>query len=245
MVSSFRPRTLIRGQHLLVGQDGPQGRAVPDRRLGHIGEAFLVQLKKNPLGPAEILRIGRVDLALPIVTEPHRLDLSPEVVDVLGRRDPRMGSGLHRVLLGWQAEGIPTHRMEHVHPTHPPVPRHDIGGGVALEVSDMQPRRRRVGEHVQNVRLGLFRAWLARLRGPETARLCPRLLPAGLDFSEWVWGADWHCLEAAIVNANPHAKSNPARALDCHPEPRQNPRILATSPQDLPGARSPWAPQVS
>ena len=109
--------------------------------------------------------------------------------------------------------------MKHIHSAHPPVARHDVRGGVSLQVTHVQPGRGGVGEHVQNVGLGLFGSWLTGLRCPETARFGPRFLPAGLDFSERVSGASWHHLEGAIVNANPHAKSNlgsKAHPLDCH-----------------------------
>ena len=91
---SFRCR-----QNFLVGQNRPEGRAVPHRRLRHIGQTFGIQLKKDPLGPAEVLRVGGINLALPVVTEAHRLDLPPEILDISCRCHPRVCPGLYRMLL--------------------------------------------------------------------------------------------------------------------------------------------------
>ena len=60
----------------------------------------VVQLQENPLCPAEVLRVGRVDLPAPIVAETKRLNLPLEVADVGLGGDARMLTGLDRVLLG-------------------------------------------------------------------------------------------------------------------------------------------------
>ena len=59
------------------------------------------------------------------------------------------------VLLGGQAEGVPAHRVQDVEPAHPLVAAEDVGGGVALGVADVQARAAGVGEHVEDVELGL------------------------------------------------------------------------------------------
>ena len=99
MTAAFGTGSLRRRQNFLVGQNRPEGGAVPHRSLRHVGQAFGIQLKKDPLGPAEVLRVGGINLALPVVTEAHRLDLPPEVVNISRRRHPRVRPGLHRMLL--------------------------------------------------------------------------------------------------------------------------------------------------
>jgi hypothetical protein len=69
--------------NLLVGQHGAELRAPPHRALVDIGEAALEQLEEDPLRPAEVLRIRGVDFPLPVVGEAERLDLAPEVRDVV------------------------------------------------------------------------------------------------------------------------------------------------------------------
>src|ERR1051325_5360145 len=67
----------------------------------------VVELQKNPLRPLEILRIGRVHLARPVVAESEAFDLPLEGRDVLLCRLARMLAGLDGVLLGGQAKRVP------------------------------------------------------------------------------------------------------------------------------------------
>src|SRR3954466_13428471 len=62
----------------------------------------VVNQQENPLRPADVIRVRRVHFAVPVVTESQRLDLSSERVDILLRRDARVGAGLDGVLLGRQ-----------------------------------------------------------------------------------------------------------------------------------------------
>ena len=68
---------------LLVREDGPQLRAPPDRPFVDKGEPPLEQLQEDPLGPPEVPRVGRVDLALPVIGKAERPDLALEVFDVV------------------------------------------------------------------------------------------------------------------------------------------------------------------
>ena len=66
--------------------------AIGRNRLGLVRlriEPGIVNLEKNPLRPFVIARIGRVDLALPIVGETDALELRFEFRDVLARGDRR------------------------------------------------------------------------------------------------------------------------------------------------------------
>ena len=85
-----------------------------------------------------VRRVGRRELALPVVREAERLQLRPEAVDVARRRDGRVRARLDRVLLGGQAERVPAHRVQHVEAAHALVAREDVGRGVAFRVADVQ-----------------------------------------------------------------------------------------------------------
>src|SRR5205823_12695988 len=96
-----------------------QFRRIPEGRYGFSAICFriepgVVEPEENPLGPFEILRIRRVDLARPIVAEPERLDLAFESCNVLLRGLARMLAGLDGILLGGETKGVPAHRMEHI-----------------------------------------------------------------------------------------------------------------------------------
>ena len=81
------------------------------------------------------------------------------------------------MLLGRQAEGVPSHRVEHIEAPGPLVARDDVRGRVALGVADVEPRPRGVGKHVEHVELLSARVPL----GAEGAVLLPVDLPPGLD----------------------------------------------------------------
>ena len=187
------PHLALAVDDLLVRQHRAQRRTPVDRHVGHVGEPALEELEKDPLGPAVVVRIGGVDLALPVVREPHALHLPAEVRHVLGRGDPRVDPGLDRVLLRRQAEGIPAHRVEHVEAAHPLHARHDVGGDVALEVTDVEPRARWIREHVEAVELRAP----GHPRGAERGVLVPVALPARLDFCEGIVAHDGQGLKGA------------------------------------------------
>ena len=167
-------------------------------------EPGIVDLEEDPLGPLEILGIGRGDFASPVVAEAERPDLPGEVGDVRLRRDARMLAGLDRVLLSRQAEGVPAHRVQDVLTLRTAEAREDVGGGVALGVADVEAGAGGIREHVEDVELprGLAagdllgaqriravtlgkrvasRQLVARVPGAEGLLAFPELLPFGLD----------------------------------------------------------------
>ena len=107
----------------------------------------------------------------------QRLDLTAEVLDVALGRVARMSPGRDGVLLCGQAEGIPAHRVQHVEAAHALVAGHDVGGGVALGMADVQSVTRGIGEHVEHVVFGLGGVDL----GTEGLVLAPVGLPARFD----------------------------------------------------------------
>ncbi len=192
MVAALGSRAFGRRQHLLIGQHRAELGTIPDRRVRNVGEALLIELDENPLGPFVVGGIGRVDLARPVIGKTDLPDLAAEIRDVPFGRLARMGAGLHGVLLGGQAEGVPAHGMEDVEAAHPLVARNQIAGDVALGMADMQPRAGGVREHVERVVLRLFAARLARIRGAERALLEPVALPRRLECGERKLLADLH-----------------------------------------------------
>src|SRR5260221_3014675 len=61
--------------HLFVREHRAERRAPIDRCFSLERETALVELEEDPLRPAEVVRIGRVDLAGPIVREAEHLEL--------------------------------------------------------------------------------------------------------------------------------------------------------------------------
>ncbi len=162
---------------LLVREHRAERGAPVDRHFRDVGEPLLVKLLENPLRPPVVLRIGRVDLAVPVVGEAERANLLAEAVDVLLRRDRGMRARFDRVLLGGEPERVPAHRVQDVEALHPLVAAEDVRRRVALGVPHVEARARRIREHVKAVEL---RPVAAVLR-PEGLVLQPELLPLLLD----------------------------------------------------------------
>ena len=183
--------------HLLVREHRAEGGTPVDGHLGLVGEAALVELLEDPLGPAHVARVGGVDLARPVVGEAQRLELAPVDVDVAPGGLARVGAGLDGVLLGGQPEGVPAHRVQHVDAAHPLVAGDGVGADVALRVADVEARARRVGEHVEHVELGPARIEL----GAKGSPLRPVALPARLDRRGFVGHGPTVPTPAPVVNA--------------------------------------------
>ena len=163
-------------------------------------EPGIVQLEENPLGPFEIIGVGRGQFAGPVVAEAEAFDLAGEGGDVGLGGDARMLAGFDGVLFRRQTEGIPAHRMQHVEAAGPAVARQDVRGGVAFRMTDMQARAAGIRKHVEDVILwrqlrgGHFarnlmaqaegmavRHKVVRVEGAESLLCVPDLLPFGLD----------------------------------------------------------------
>src|ERR1035437_9646461 len=107
-----------------------------------------------------------------------------------------MLAGLDGVLLGGQAESIPANRMQDIVAERAAIAGEDVRGGIAFRVTDMQPRARRVREHVEDIELGplvrfglrvaLRKAMIgghrfARIPCPKCLVLIPMVLPLGFN----------------------------------------------------------------
>ena len=183
----------------------PQFRRTPQSgdRLRLVGlrvEPRVVNLKKDPLGPLEVARIRRVHFPRPVVAEAKGANLPFERGDVRLAGFARVLTGLDGVLLRRQAKGVPPHRVQNMQTPCALITGQDVRRRIALGVSHVQAGPRRVGEHVQDVKLGrqlvggrpagkavTLRegvlggnrlAWIPR---PESLVLVPMPLPLGLN----------------------------------------------------------------
>src|SRR5829696_4426036 len=148
----LRPRPAVRGRPVTARQLIHQLRDRP-------GSAFvdvvpgLEDLGEDPLGPAIVRRIGRGDAAARVVGQTQPAELAAVVGDIGLSGGPRVLPPLHRVLLRRQAERIETKSVQDIPPGHPVVAAIHIGANVTERMPDMQPIRRRVREHVQQIEL--------------------------------------------------------------------------------------------
>ncbi|OQB56444.1 MAG: hypothetical protein BWX98_01829 [Candidatus Aminicenantes bacterium ADurb.Bin147] len=166
---------------LLVGQDGPAGRAPIDPAFPAIGQAALNHLEEDPLVPGVVFGQTRVDFPRPVVGEPHPLELGLHVGDIIQRPLLGMDAGLNGGVLGRHAQGVPADGMENIIPPHHLKPGDHVADGIVADVAHVDPARR-IGIHLEGVKL---RAAGIGGRG-ESAGGVPLHLPAGLDGLEIV-----------------------------------------------------------
>ena len=149
----------------------------------------VVNTGENPLRPPHVIRVDGREAAAVVKAQTHAVQLAAHIRDVLLSGDTRMLAGLDRILLGWQAEGVIAHGVQHVLALHAVVAADHVGGQIAERVTDMQALARRVGEHVHGEVRGAAVSILAvavrqitlDVRSPERTLLVPSLLPFFLD----------------------------------------------------------------
>ena len=142
------------------------------------------------------LDVGGGHTAPLVVTEAQPADLLEVSLDVGLGGGARMRAGLHGVLLCGQPEGVEAHRVQDVVAVHPVIARVHIGGDEAQRVTDVQPRTRRIREHVLDEQLGVRSAerrevtgqFTGRIGGLEGTAFGPIPLPALLDLPGQVRG---------------------------------------------------------
>ena len=143
------PRPAIRGRALTGGELGDE---LVDR--AGLPDAIVVpgveDLREDPLCPAVVVGVGRRDRAAGVVAQSEAPQLAAHVRDVAVGGDRRVLAGLHRVLLGWQTEGVEAHRVENVVAGHALEAREHVGTDVAERMANVETGARRVGEHVEH-----------------------------------------------------------------------------------------------
>ena len=162
---------------LLVGQNDLAAGAVVDGGLLLVGKALLEQLDEDPLRPLVVLGVGGVDLAVPVKGQAQCLELALEAGHILGGDDLGVDVVFQGVVLGRQAEGVPTHGVQDVIAALTLFARDDVQRGVAARMADVQARGGRVRELDQRVE---FRLGMVDL-GMEGILVLPDLLPFGLN----------------------------------------------------------------
>ena len=161
---------------LLVGEDRVAGGAPVDRRGAAVGQALLPHLEEHPLAPLVVLGVAGVEHAVVVIGEAHALHGLDGLGDVLVGPLARLSVVLDGGVLGGKAEGVEAHRVKDVEAAHARLARHGVADGVVARVAHVEVARR-VREHLHHEFLGLGGV----LVGLVELRVCPRLLPFGLD----------------------------------------------------------------
>jgi hypothetical protein len=168
------------GHHLFVGQHRHAGGAPVHGCLLPFRDPGLEELQEEPLGPAVVFRRGRIDRMAPVEHSPHATKLAGEIGDVPGDQVHGVDPHLQREVLRVDSERVETDRLEDLLPEKALKASVHVRTCEGVDVADVQPLRRRVGEHHQVV-VGSFRG--AQRLGGESVRpsFLPRTLPLRLD----------------------------------------------------------------
>ena len=89
-----------------------------DGHRGLVCQPVLVHLEEDPLRPLIVLRVCRVDDAVPVEAVAEHLELAGEVFDVLLRDNCRMDMVLDGEVLGRQSERVKADRVQDVVALH-------------------------------------------------------------------------------------------------------------------------------
>ncbi len=162
---------------LLVGEHRLVVGAPVDGALLAVGEPALIEPLEEPLVPAVILGVARVQHPRPVERDAVVLEAVALLSDVLVRPLDRVGAAFDGGVLGGEPERVPADGVEHVVAAVAPEARHDVGVEVVLGVAHVQVARR-VREHRQDV---LARPLVVVPAGTERVSLRPARLPLRLD----------------------------------------------------------------
>ena len=136
--------------HLFIGQNCLACRAPVDRPALFVGESLFVHPEKEELLPAVVFRFTGRYFSIPVITEPHPLELYPHGVDVLvcplRGGYPVFDGGILR----GHAEGIPSDGMQHVISAHLLIPCHHVADGIVSHMPHMDPSGR-IRKHLQKI----------------------------------------------------------------------------------------------
>ena len=142
----------------------------------------LEKLEESPLRPFVIFRVTCAYLTIPVETETYLVELFAVAVDVLLSCLGRVLTCLDGILLGGEAVGVVAHWVQHVESAQAFVACVYVAGDVAERVADMETCSRRIGEHVEHIKMR-FRGIVFHMVGLPVA---PELLPFGFDFGKIV-----------------------------------------------------------
>ena len=167
---------------LLVRQNGLVERAPVDLARLAVSEPALVELQEQPLVPAVVLRVARLQHPVPV--EARRVAAHARLLlgDVVVGPPVRVEAALDRGVLGGEPERVPADRVEHAEALLTPVACDDIAERIRFGVTHVQIPRR-IREHVQDV---LPRPLVVGVVGGERLELVPDRKPLVLDGREVV-----------------------------------------------------------
>ena len=160
--------------HLLVGEHGHVDRVPVDLGRLALDQPGAPEVEEHFLLMLVVARIAGCELAAPVQREAHGLELGLHRFDVgvgpVARIDVVVAGGVFRR----QAEGVPSHRMQHVAAHGATEARHHVAHRIVAHVPHMDAARR-IREHLQHV---IFRPRVV-VGGGKKPGLVPGLLPAG------------------------------------------------------------------
>ncbi len=136
--------------HLLIRQHRRALRTPVDSALLAIRQTLLVELEKEPLVPAVIVRQAGGNLAGPVVAKAEAVHLRLHFGDVAQGPLAWRRVVLNRRIFRRQTKGIPAHGMEHVVPVHPHVAGQRVADRIVTHVSHVQ-RAGGIGQHFEDV----------------------------------------------------------------------------------------------
>ena len=168
--------------HFLVGQNALAAGTPVNRHLRLIGQALLVHLQENPLGPLEILGICGIDLTIPVEAVAQGLKLPAEIYDVVLRHDSGMDVILDGIVLRRQAEGVIAHGEQHVHAAHSLLPGNDVHSRVGSGMTHMETGAGGIRELHQAKEFGL----VAAIDGSIELLFLPDFLPFFFNLCKFV-----------------------------------------------------------
>ena len=162
---------------LFVCQHAFAARAPVDGHRGLVCQPVLVHLEEDPLRPLIVLRVCRVDDAVPVEAVAEHLELAGEVFDVLLRDNCRMDMVLDGEVLGRQTERVKADRVQDVVALHALFAADDVHRRKGARVADMKAGGRRIRELDEAVEL---RSRIAG-HGGIGLRFFPLFLPFGFN----------------------------------------------------------------
>ncbi len=150
-LGDFRLATLaLAVDDLLVGEHRLVLGAPVDEGVLAVGKPTFEEAQEQPLGPAVVLLVRGVEPPGPVEAEAVALERRHLGLDVGVRPFRRMRVVLDGSVLGWQAEGVPSDRVQDVVALEAQIARQHITHRVGLCVPHVEIARR-VGEHVEHV----------------------------------------------------------------------------------------------
>ena len=134
--------------NLFVSQHRLVFGAPVDRRGLAFGQAVFEELQEDPLRPAIVARVGRVDFVRPIkaVADALQLLLS-KALDIARREDAGVNAALDRKVFAVDAKGVEADGLEYIVSLHGHPAPVNIRADVRVQIAHVQALGRGIGKH--------------------------------------------------------------------------------------------------